>query len=273
MTDDAMSRSAPYLQIWAEAMAQAMSEIAGAACPCAVLDQSPTGFPTAKEDDLWVVVACSGHIRGEMSLRIPAASTLRLAQTFMSEPPSPSAELTGEHREAILELLRQVGGLAATAIKAAQGEVQFRLEAAASSPTWPPSSIAWLRIGEEASPLGAIELQMSAALVAGLRPEAAEPARSESQALENPPSSPGDGKVSLNLLMDVELGVVVRFGSRRLLLREVLDLNPGSVISLDRQVQEPADLLLDGRVLASGEVVVVDGNYGFRVTETGPAAN
>ena len=151
--------------------------------------------------------------------------------------------------------------------------MQVRLEAAASSPTWPPSSIAWLRIGEEASPLGAIELQMSAALVASLRPEKTESTQPESQELDNPHPSPADGKVSLDLLMDVELAVMVRFGSRRLLLREVLDLNPGSVISLDRQVQEPADLLLDGRLLASGEVVVVDGNYGFRVTEIGSAAN
>jgi len=72
--------------------------------------------------------------------------------------------------------------------------------------------------------------------------------------------------------MDVELGVTLRFGRRRLLLREVLDLNSGSVIDLDRQVEEPVDMLLDGRVVARGEVVVMDGNYGLRVTEVAPAA-
>ncbi len=72
--------------------------------------------------------------------------------------------------------------------------------------------------------------------------------------------------------MDVELAVTLRFGSRRMLLREVLDLVPGSVVDLDRQVDEPVDVLLDGRLLARGEVVVLDGNYGLRVTEVAPAS-
>jgi flagellar motor switch protein FliN/FliY len=72
------------------------------------------------------------------------------------------------------------------------------------------------------------------------------------------------------VLVDVELAVTLRFGSRRMLLREVLDLSPGIVVELDRQVQEPVDMLLDGRVVARGEVVLLDGNYGLRVTEIAP---
>jgi flagellar motor switch protein FliN/FliY len=72
------------------------------------------------------------------------------------------------------------------------------------------------------------------------------------------------------LLMDVQLAVTMRFGARRLLLREVLELSPGAVVELDRKVQEPVELLLDGRLIARGEVVVIDGNYGLRVTDTSP---
>ena len=50
----------------------------------------------------------------------------------------------------------------------------------------------------------------------------------------------------------------------------MLDLSPGAVVELDRRVQEPVDLLLDGRLVARGEVVVIDGNYGLRVTEVSP---
>ena len=50
-------------------------------------------------------------------------------------------------------------------------------------------------------------------------------------------------------------------------LREVLNFCSGTVIELDQNVEDPVDLLLDGRVIARGEVVVVDGNYGLRVTE------
>src|ERR1700743_96819 len=72
---------------------------------------------------------------------------------------------------------------------------------------------------------------------------------------------------NLHLVLDVELNVTLRFGQRLLSLREVLDLNTGSVIELDRQVEEPVELLLEGKVIARGEAVVIDGNYGLRVTE------
>jgi len=73
--------------------------------------------------------------------------------------------------------------------------------------------------------------------------------------------------VNLDLVMNVELNVTLRFGQRQLTLREVLELTSGSVVELDRQVEEPVELLLNGMVIARGEAVVIDGNYGLRVTE------
>jgi flagellar motor switch protein FliN/FliY len=73
--------------------------------------------------------------------------------------------------------------------------------------------------------------------------------------------------VNLDLVMDVELNVTLRFGQRQLTLREVMELTSGSVVELDRQVEEPVELLLNGMVIARGEAVVIDGNYGLRVTE------
>jgi flagellar motor switch protein FliN len=61
-------------------------------------------------------------------------------------------------------------------------------------------------------------------------------------------------------------GHLRHFGSRRMVLRDVLALSAGAVVELDRPLQAPVDLLLDGRVIAQGEVVVVDGKYGLRVT-------
>jgi len=79
-------------------------------------------------------------------------------------------------------------------------------------------------------------------------------------------STPID-ETNLHLVLDVELSVLLRFGQRRLSLREILDLTCGSVIELDRRVDDPVELLLDGRVIARGEAAIVDGNYGLRVTE------
>lgn len=70
-----------------------------------------------------------------------------------------------------------------------------------------------------------------------------------------------------DLLLEVELEAVVRFGSRSLELRELLELGPGDVVELDRQVTDPVDLIVGDKLVARGEVVLVDGNFGLRVTE------
>lgn len=293
MTDAGVTASRPEsepFQVWAESLANILGQITGSPLPCAALPQAPPELSPASESDLWIVCACSGGLRGEMSLRLPAASTLRLAQTFMSEPATPEAETTQDHREAALELMRQVAGLVTSALKARWGEVQLRLDPADGAPSWPASATAWLRAGEDPATAPLVEVHLSAALVAALRAEKADagkpaavvtPAPSAQTPSTHAPSahapstqapSTQDGRVNLDLLMDVELAVTLRFGSRRLPLKEVLDLNPGSVVDLDRQVQEPVDVLLDGRLVARGEVVVMDGNYGLRVTEVGPAA-
>jgi flagellar motor switch protein FliN/FliY len=72
---------------------------------------------------------------------------------------------------------------------------------------------------------------------------------------------------NLNLVMDVELNVSLRFGQRRLPLGDLLALSSGSIVELDRTVDEPVELYLDGKLIARGEAVIVDGNYGLRVTE------
>jgi flagellar motor switch protein FliN/FliY len=81
------------------------------------------------------------------------------------------------------------------------------------------------------------------------------------------PTLPEANASNLDLVLDVELKVILRFGQRQLPLREVLRLTSGSVVELDRQVDEPVELVLDGKVIARGEAVVVDGNYGMRVHE------
>jgi flagellar motor switch protein FliN/FliY len=268
VASDLRPEAAAFFQPWAESLAQVLGQIVGSALPCVVVPKAPAEMAPASDEDLWIVCACSGGLRGEMSLRLPSASILRLAQIFMSEPAAPEAELKPEHGEAALELLRQVAGLVATTLKPSWGEVQLHLDVSAGKPSWPAYSITWLRAGEDSAAL--LELHLSAALAATLRAEKTDaPAASPS---DFAPPSPEQGQGKLHLLMDVELGLTLRFGSRRLLLREVLDLNPGSVVDLDRQVQEPVDVLLDGRLVARGEVVVLDGNYGLRVTEVVPAS-
>jgi flagellar motor switch protein FliN len=69
------------------------------------------------------------------------------------------------------------------------------------------------------------------------------------------------------LLLDVELEASLRFGSREMPLSEILDLGPGDVVQLDRHIADPVDLIVGDRIVARGEVVLINGNFGLRVTE------
>jgi flagellar motor switch protein FliN/FliY len=72
---------------------------------------------------------------------------------------------------------------------------------------------------------------------------------------------------TFDLLLDVALPVSVSFGRTSLQIREVLKLNTGSIVELNRFVTEPVDVIVNECVIARGEVVVVDGNYGVRITQ------
>jgi flagellar motor switch protein FliN len=71
----------------------------------------------------------------------------------------------------------------------------------------------------------------------------------------------------IDLLLDVELEATLRFGSRELPLGELLELGPGDVVQLDRHVSDPVDLIVADKIVARGDVVLVNGNFGLRVTE------
>ena len=264
--------SASFVEAWSESLTQVLGQISGSALACAVLAEAPAELPPASEGDLWMVCPLTGGVRGEMSFRIAPASAVRLARIFMGEPPDAAPEVSSEQREAVTELLRQVAGLVASALKPHWGEVQLRPDAAPGPPSWPASSTTWLRAGEDPASAALVEAHLSAALVAALRAEKTEAAEAAStiEVTALAPPSPEESRVKLDLLLDVELALVLRFGSRSLPLRDILDLKPGAVIDLDRQVQEPVDVLLDGRLVARGEVVVMEGNYGLRVTEVAP---
>ena len=85
----------------------------------------------------------------------------------------------------------------------------------------------------------------------------------------NPPSEVGQpaGELGFDLLQDIELDATLQFGSRDMVLREILELGPGDVIELDRHVSEPVDLVVGDRIVARGEVVVANGNFALRITQ------
>jgi len=72
---------------------------------------------------------------------------------------------------------------------------------------------------------------------------------------------------TFDVLLDVELPLTIRFGSTDLTFGEIMGLETGSLVEFDRAPDEPVEVLVNGRVVARGEIVMVQGNYGVRITE------
>jgi len=86
--------------------------------------------------------------------------------------------------------------------------------------------------------------------------------------LEQISESPGERDLAdLEMLLDVPVEVSVELGRTRKLLREVMSLGPGSVVELDKTAGEPVEVFVNGYLVARGEVVVIDENFGIRICE------
>ena len=77
----------------------------------------------------------------------------------------------------------------------------------------------------------------------------------------------GNDDRNLNLLMDIRMGLTVELGRSEMPLKDILKLAKGSVIELDRLSGEPVDLFVNNKLIARGEVVVIDDNFGLRITQ------
>ncbi len=273
-----------WCEAWKTCLQNVLSQASGQP---AAFEISSQPVPAA-DSDVWYTVVAGGAVHGEMTLRLPAASGTRLAQKFLSETEPASEGITPEHKAALEELLRQIAGLATTALApTAGGEVQFHLSASAA-PSWSSDAIVCLHTRDEAGTPITIEIQISPALAAELQPrvQPAPPAQTAPRPSPQPPPPPspqpsGQSSAqsspppsilppppsSYRRLMDVGLDVKLRFGTRRMLLRDVIALSAGVVVELDNALHSPVDLLLDGRLIAQGEVVIVDGKYGLRITD------
>ena len=124
-----------------------------------------------------------------------------------------------------------------------------------------------LAFGENSLPPLTVVFSMglAALLSSTSQPESVAAAPASTAALSA--QAPAKTSRTMELLLDVELPVSISFGKTRLPLRDVLQLTTGSIVELNRTAADPVDLLVNQRLIARGEVVVVDGNYGVRIQE------
>lgn len=97
--------------------------------------------------------------------------------------------------------------------------------------------------------------------------EVVQPRKAQFEPLGSTPSPSAKGANSMEMLLDVPMGVTVELGRTSMAVQEVLDLQSGSVIELDHLAGEAVDIFINNHLLAKGEVVVVDDRFGVRVTQ------
>jgi flagellar motor switch protein FliN len=262
-----------FVQLWAEAASTVLSQIASTAY--AMQPVAIEVIPEPAAGDVQLTVTAAGSVRGEMSFRAPVATALHLVKIFTGAEavgPEPSAD----DRSALEELFRQIAGHVATSARPKGLEIQLTT-VISEAPTWPPAASGWICTAQGAPHQSQLEWKVSSALATALvsawhetevpAGPIAPDAKDVSHSRNTEGSKDAGLPSNLDLLMDVELDVSLRFGGRNILLKEILELGPGAVLELDRDIQEEADLLLDGKLIARGEVVSVEGNFGLRITE------
>jgi flagellar motor switch protein FliN len=111
-----------------------------------------------------------------------------------------------------------------------------------------------------------MELQLLAGFSVSLADRHSAPTAAESTALaRSPESTPSPNPI--DLLLDVELPVSISFGRAQLALKDVIKLSTGSIVELNRSVSEPVEVIVNNCVIARGEVVVIEGNFGIRIKQ------
>jgi flagellar motor switch protein FliN len=214
-------------------------------------------------------LSASGGLQGKASIRFGFATALSRAQRLLAQPANPSADLNEDRKKVLQEFLEGALKAATPPLRSKFGDLELSVsddnQPVQSQPSTQQAPGIALLASENGSGKFSIEIRLDSELLTNLS--------SKSAGASNPS---GDAEMravapahepNFDLLLGVNLGLTLRFGRGLLPLREILDLSSGSVVELDQEVQEPADLLLGDKVIARGQVVIVDGNYGIQITE------
>lgn len=179
-------------------------------------------------------------------------------------------------RATYLELLTQaLSGLGRFLTGRAGSEVS--LEPGKESPEPPAGPLRCLRLTSPGGFVANLYVRIESAVIAAFLHGPEDPPQAAATAGQQPPqraaaaAAAGGGTTvtpappSMEMLFDVEMPVSVSFGRTHLALKDVIKLSTGSIIELNRTISEPVEVIINNCVIARGEVVVVEGNYGVRI--------
>lgn len=227
----------------------------------------PAGSPEIPGDALWQAIPLSIGSDTVFFLAAPGESWLHIGKSAMlaagvTEANPEDARVT--YLEIVVQaasgLAQAIGGRIGAAVSILPAkQIQLGAEGLAEATIVHPLDVT---LGE--TPPVRLYLGWSQQLESALKPKPSEPP----EVAPKPPSQlalPQQKSRTLDLLMEVEMPVSVSFGRAQLPLRDVLKLNSGSIVELNRTINDPVEIIVNNCVIARGEVVVVEGNYGVRI--------
>jgi flagellar motor switch protein FliN/FliY len=245
---------ASFSEAFRQATATVFSQVLGAPWNVALSQESP-GDGNA-DDWLTFQLSCIGNLNGNAVICVRKQDASMFTRELPAGETNPPAHVSNDYERGVEEFFRQVSTTLQTAISGEFGEVKLEL-----LPINTPASegtVFHLLATEGANQINFL-LRIYDEL--GNTLSTAKPlANAELQQTNETRAS-----LNLALLLGIDLDLTLRFGRSNLTLDEILALSPGAVIEVDRQIQEPVDLLLGERLVATGEVVVIDDNYGLRI--------
>ncbi|MBI1846044.1 MAG: flagellar motor switch protein FliN [Candidatus Rokubacteria bacterium] len=193
-----------------------------------------------------------------------------LARLVLGEESSDATQMTSDHHDALREMLNQMFGSASSQLKVFFNKpvtLSFaELRLVESAENWTPHAAA-VAMGHLTVD-GVPHARLAVTIPSTILDEAAIALRGdEKEEIDGSGLPPG-----LEMILDIEMPVTVELGRTRMPIKEILALGPGSIIELDKLAGEPVDLLVNERAIAKGEVVVIDENFGLRLTQISHAA-
>jgi flagellar motor switch protein FliN/FliY len=221
-------------------------------------DQVGNGFPGA------VVARVAGHPTATVALLIGHELVDALASS-----PTPGLELAAAVQPAIDSVAQAVGGTAEAAVQVEPDTVAAHLGGPFTVvPLIGAGAAAAVAVTNDvlAAPAGTPDQFSTSSSAAAANAPVVQPEAVTHQPLTAVPHGAAP-KRGIEMLAGVDMELTVELGRTRMAVRDLLALAPGDVLELDRAAGSPADLLVNGRLIARGEVVVVDEDFGLRITQ------
>jgi len=199
-------------------------------------------------------VDVSGDVEAKMMIAVPANLATALSDMMLGEEPSDRSDVNDDDLDATKETLSNILGALENFAKMfiykvhldqTESQIMFILDEALTNKLFSENK------QSDEQPSTASQTSMTEDLCK-------EELKLSEEELKN-----------IALILDVKLPVRVRIGKKKMLLKDVLNMDIGSVIELNQLANDPLDILVDNHVIAQGEVVIVDGNFGVQITTIG----